>query len=414
MKKRLILVLDNYPVEPGEYSFIRTELDYLLEHFEVVMVSLAPWQEQKMEIDGRISLYHCIRKFGLKEKIEAVVKFFFSQCGLREMREIIAGGEQIAGRLYDSLSYFGCADQLRKYVKKNHLLQGDELIYSYWFNANCMAFLMDKKSYPNIKVVSRIHNYDLFNERTCHGRQPFREYMDEVVDKIFFIADTGLQYYRKRWGKDKDIANKYVLAMIGSEDCILHDNMDSITPRNYFHIVSCSYVIPLKRVRLIIEGLAQIKDIEIRWTHFGAGTHYEETKIYADEMLSDSENISYEMPGFVPVKEIMRFYKEHYIDCFLTTSSVEGSPVSIQEAMAYGIPVIGTAVGEIPNMINGNGILLPENPTPEDIRHAVISLYQTSQEERIQMRKRSRKIWEEKYNAKRNAEKFVRMLMEIS
>ena len=35
MKKKLIILLDEYPFEPGEYSFIRIELEKLLECFEV-------------------------------------------------------------------------------------------------------------------------------------------------------------------------------------------------------------------------------------------------------------------------------------------------------------------------------------------------------------------------------------------
>lgn len=173
-------------------------------------------------------------------------------------------------------------------------------------------------------------------------------------------------------------------------------------------------MIPLKRVALIIEGLARITDIEILWTHFGTGSHYEETVKYAKELLGDKKNISYEMPGFVPVEEIMRFYRENVVDCFLTTSSTEGSPVSVQEAMSFGVPIIATAVGEIPNMIDGNGILLAENPQPEEVKNAINRLHHFSEDVILQMRKRSRNIWEEKFNAEKNAERFVKALSEVN
>ena len=165
---------------------------------------------------------------------------------------------------------------------------------------------------------------------------------------------------------------------------------------------------------LIIEGLARIKDIRIRWTHFGTGSHYDETEKYAEKLLGDKENISYEMTGFVPVEEIMRFYGENRIDCFLTTSSTEGSPVSVQEAMSFGIPVIATAVGELPNMIDDSGILLPENPQAQDVSGAITRLYHMPDEEMVKMRANARALWEQKYNADENAEKFVRMLKEIN
>ena len=129
--------------------------------------------------------------------------------------------------------------------------------------------------------------------------------------------------------------------------------------------------------------------------------------------MGGKRNISYEMPGFVPVEEIMQFYVEHCIDCFLTTSSTEGCPVSVQEAMSFGIPVIATAVGGIPGMIDGNGILLSQNPQPQDISDAIKQLYGMSDKEKEEMHGRARELWEKKYNAAVNSEEFVRVLGEI-
>ena len=414
MKKRLLIVFDNFPFEVGEYSFVKTELEVLLEHFEISILSLADSSEEpKIAIDKRIQLYHCIRKFGIREKIEIVIKYLLSKYGRSEIREILKSGQNIVGRLYDSIVYFGSADQVRKYVRRNHVLSGDELVYSYWFNANCLAFLMDKKIYPNLKVVSRIHRYDLYNEATAHNRQPFRKYMDALTDKIFFVADAGLQYYMEQWGNVENLENKYIIAPIGTPDN-QYDKKSVFTASNRpMHIVSCSNVIPLKRVSLIIDGLAQISEMDIVWTHFGTGNLLDETKKYAEKLLSGKNNISYEFTGYVPVEEIMQFYEDNNIDCFLTTSSSEGCPVSIQEAMSYGIPIIGTAVGEIPNMIDGNGILLPENPLPKDVKEAINQLYTSAEDEILNTREQSRALWEKQYNAMKNADMFAKELEKV-
>lgn len=405
MKKKLILLFDKYPFEPGEYSFVRTELKKLMECFEVHIISVSPSTEQKMPLDPRITLHHCMKKFDTLQKVKAVVRFMFSLYGIGECKRIFKSGQNIAGRFYDAVVYLASAEQMLCYVKKNRIITGDELVYSYWFNENCLAFLMEKKQYPDLRVVSRIHGYDLYEERTLHGRQPFREVMDKAVDRMFFVADTGLQYYIKRWGDKREIGSKYIVAPIGTTDTGFRGEI--IKEKTNFHIVSCSHIIPLKRVSLIVDALALITDMEIRWTHFGTGSHYDETERYAQEMLFHKKNISFEMPGFVPVEEIKRFYAEQWIDCFLTVSSTEGSPISIQEALAYGIPVIGTAVGEIPHMIDGNGILLSENPEPEEIRDAIMCLYQATEAEVGQMHEKSRRLWENTYNALENAGKFV-------
>ena len=412
-KKKLVILFDEYPFELDEYSFIKTELEFLVEHFDVVIVSSSASSEPKVTIDERITLYHCIKKFGLKEKIEAVLAFLFSKCGHAEIKRILKAGQKTGGRFYDSIVYLSSAAQLKKYMEKEHVLKGDEVIYSYWFNANCLAALMEKETYPKLKVVSRIHGYDLYNERNPHNRQPFREYMNELLDKIFFVGDTGEQYYYAHWGKPEDKNKKYVVASIGTVKFRESDKSLSHKKTKAFHIVSCSNVIPLKRIHLIIEGLSRITDIDIRWTHFGNGDLMAEIEKKAQELLEGKSNISYRLEGFIPLEEIMRFYEENDIDCFITTSSTEGCPVSIQEAMSYGIPIIATAVGEIPNMIDGNGILLSESPSPEDVQTAIERLYHAGEAERLTMRTKSRALWERKYNAIDNAKRFVEELEKL-
>lgn len=412
MKQRLVLVLNEYPYNPGEYSFIKTELSLLVEHFEVIIISVSPNDKQCMVVDDRIKLYHCVRRFGLKEKLQASLGFLLWSHGRREIIKIISERKLIIGRLYDALSYYCCAQQLWRFTKKMGVFdsQGHILVYSYWFNANCLAFLMNTPK-SGIKVVSRIHGYDLYNERNAFGRQPFREYMDERIDRVFFVGMTGLEYYLTHWGIQAMDESKYSVEYIGTY------NQNGMTEDNdqheVFRLVSCSNIIPLKRIELIIETLAEIKDFSVEWIHFGMGELFDKMKEMAVDLLGNSPNISYSFEGYVSVEKIMEYYRQNWIDSFITTSSTEGCPVSVQEAMSYGIPIIATSVGEIPNMIQGNGILLSENPAIEEIKKAIYSVFECSREEIMEMRIKSRKLWESKFDASVNAVKFVKLLEDV-
>ena len=407
MKKKLVLLLNEYPYNPGEYSFIRTELAALMKKYNVNIIAFSPSDIQKMPLDPKIELYHCKRKFGLKEKIEACLKFVFSIIGVQEIAEIFRIKGNIIGKIYDSISFFSCAQQLRRFARKNHIIDKREeaIVYSYWFNANCLAFLINKKDNPNMKVISRIHGYDLYNERNAFQRQPFRTYMDRKIDKLFFVGDKGKEYYLNHWGVNKE-SNKYIVAPIGTRNDNSYIKND-VLRHSFFRIVSCSNVIPLKRVDLIIKSLSELSDMEIEWVHFGTGELLDHMQAMAKQLLGEKNNVRYAFKGFVPVEEIMEYYESNYIDCFITTSSTEGCPVSIQEAMSYGIPIIATAVGEIPNMIQGNGELLSANPTIEEIMGSIYKLADSGQETILKMRGQSRKLWEEKYNARINANKFM-------
>jgi colanic acid/amylovoran biosynthesis glycosyltransferase len=73
-----------------------------------------------------------------------------------------------------------------------------------------------------------------------------------------------------------------------------------------------------------------------------------------------------EFLGHVPHDEILRWYGDGLIDAVVLPSVDlghrlhEGIPVSLMEAMAYGIPVISTTTGGIPELLHdGAGILVP-------------------------------------------------------
>ena len=143
-------------------------------------------------------------------------------------------------------------------------------------------------------------------------------------------------------GSDRDVANKY-------------------------RIVSCSNLIPLKRIDLIIKALSLVnagKDIE--WKHFGDGILRQELEELANTWLSGKINFSF--MGHYPNKELLEFYNTNRVDLFINASSTEGIPVSIMEAQSYGIPVSQTDTGAVREIVvAGTGSLIPVDATPSDL-----------------------------------------------
>lgn len=178
-------------------------------------------------------------------------------------------------------------------------------------------------------------------------------------------------------------------------------------------MVSCSNVIPLKRVPLIIDALALLEE-EISWTHIGDGEQMEYVKAYAKEKLGKKGNISYTFAGYVENNEVIRYYTEHWMDCFITTSSTEGGcPVSAQEAMKFGIPMIGTAVGGVTEMIRGNGILLSSDPAAEEVAAAIQTMMSFDEGAVNAMRDAAVMLWERDYDTDNNTAKVLKILKSI-
>lgn len=83
-----------------------------------------------------------------------------------------------------------------------------------------------------------------------------------------------------------------------------------------------------------------------------------------------------------------------------------------------GIPVIGTDVGGIPDLIikegnRQNGYLLGSNPSPEEISGIICHYIEISDEEKSKLRDNARILWKSTFNSRNNARKFVENLEKL-
>ncbi len=81
-----------------------------------------------------------------------------------------------------------------------------------------------------------------------------------------------------------------------------------------------------------------------------------------------SKNIIWELKGATPNHEILEYYKNIHVDLFIQLSRTEGGvPVSMQEAASFGIPLLGTNTGGIPEIIKENGWLVDVSASAQEI-----------------------------------------------
>ena len=414
-KKKLFIVTQTYPYGEDEKTFIEPELECLLksEVFDITIISSAPKNsKQVIEVADELTIEWFENESILKSPIKVIAnifKYFFTNETKEERVEIWREDKKI-GKYIESLFFYIRSQFFWDGIKQKKEEFRDSIIYTYWCNTETLAIAFHKSEMSNVKLVSRIHGYDLYDERTVYGRQPFRKIIDMQLDKLFFIAQTGKDYYVNKMGE----TSRYLLSRLGTKNNFLLEELEGKQKKHSsFLMVSCSNIIPLKRIELIIDALSEIDNLEIEWVHFGDGALRCSIEERAQEKLQHKGNITYSFMGQVNNEEILSYYKNNLVDCFITTSETEGCPVTIQEAMSYGIPIIGTAVGEIPLMIDGNGVLLNNNPTIEEIARAIQFISDMPEIQRHNMRYTSRKLWEKYFNAKINHQQFVKALVEL-
>lgn len=413
--KKLIIATEKYPFG-GEKSFLLPELKRLAEHFEILLISHAEGAEllADEELPEGVRTF-CIPRPVLtwKDKLGAVWGCLTDADGRREIREILSGGVHRKERIYQSLSFYAQARSDQKALRRSGILQGNQPIiyYSFWYSYFCYSAVREQRRRRNVRIIARAHGVDLYQDRIPGGRQPFRHPMEEGVCRILFACQYAEDYYRKEIAGSEGIREKLQVCRLGVEKA---ERQMPQGDRKCLELLSCSNVVPLKRLERIIDALSLIENCEIRWRHIGDGEAFADICRYAEKRLGEKEHISYEFLGRMDNREVHQYYRENQADCFITISSTEGGcPVSIQEAMSYGIPVIASAVGGITEMLDGNGILLSDDPTAEETAEAILQLIGLPDQTYAEWKERSRKRWKALFCAEKNTDQVRELLQSV-
>ena len=400
MRKKLFFITDSYE---ANFSFIEYELSELSKSFDVSIISCS--HTDKKITEDNVPIFNYYEPCYKLKKIFLLFLCAFDKVWRNEIKEILNENAKlgmIIGRIRESTEFYLDARMFSAFFRKKICRETSEeaIVYSYWNVYYCLSYVLNKKYYPKFKLISRIHGYDLYNERrTATLRQPFKSVMDNVASMVIFAAEMGKKYYLEHFaGKDYD---KYVVCRIGAPR--KYERQTDFGRGDVFNIVSCSNLIPLKRVHLIIEALSLVDGKKVSWVHFGDGFEEDNLKKLADEKLSGKDNISYKFMGRVCRDEIEKYYAENNVNAFITTSETEGLPVSIMEAMGYGIPIIATDVGGISEMIEDNGFLLPKDISGKEVYEALTKIIESTGEDYLSLCNKSLEMWGKDYNAQNNA-----------
>jgi colanic acid/amylovoran biosynthesis glycosyltransferase len=310
--------------------------------------------------------------------------------------------------------YSGRVALLKKWFTgwiESHQAIVEEIVsYTYWFDEITMGLGLVKQNYPQLILISRAHGYDIYEEEYFPYYWPMRQKSLAMLDKLFPASFDGRDYFRKRYPKNQDL---FETAHLGISDpgFLSRPSGDGV-----LRIISCGYILPLKRIDLICEGIAFAAKMrpeqKFEWIHFGNGKDIRKLRRLVKNRFPG--NVAGYLPGYVPNWAIMQHYEKNPVDVFVNLSTTEGgAPVSIQEAVSCGIPIIATEVGGNPEIVSErNGILLSANPTPREIAHALLKMCDDP-EMADRMRKESRRVWGESFDAEINFQAFARRLVEI-
>jgi glycosyltransferase involved in cell wall biosynthesis len=394
----LNLFTNKFPFIGGE-TFLELEIEYLAKKFDNIDIyPLESGESSVIELPDNVK----VRTVESKKKIRIskllgnnlsllIRYFFFAFLKDKDRFKYISEFKYNWNRL---MGIMNVATLLQREVQHS---KPQTIHYSYWFNDWASMLSICRLKGIQGKFVVRTHGYDYDRKQNGRGYFPFRWAEMKAFDKVCSISDYGQGLLVDEFNH-RDCFKIYRLG-------VSKNNISPIAENGIYKIVTCSNFVKLKRIPLIIDILSEL-EVPFEWIHFGSGSvnETETTKKYAEQKLAGRKFSFY---GQIENKELLHFYSDNSVDLFMNLSELEGIPVSLMEAIAAGIPIVGCDVCGVPEIVTDKtGLLLPANPDSKE-EAARIEDFLINKSRDMNFRKGVQEFWDEHYNAEKNYPLFI-------
>lgn len=277
--------------------------------------------------------------------------------------------------------------------------------YCYWndIDSYAMSYLKNKGYFEKIHV--RCHRFDIYEDETQYEYWPLKRYYSKSIDTYHVICDSACEYLNNTYGVDIDRIDVSRLGVKVPNDFL------SCYNSNEFHLLSLSNCVDVKRIDKIIDALSLVDDalsLNIVWTHIGDGPKFESLVKRAEAKLTNK--VKFRFIGSLHHTDVIQYFYSEQVDVFVNTSQSEGVPVSIMEAMAFGVPVIAPDVGGVAEVLELQScVLMGNSPSSRDVYEAIIEVYPKAMqyESRLQCKGKI----EKEYNSDTNYRQFIEKLL---
>lgn len=360
--RNLILITDHFPFpSPTEKSFILPELNALRGRFGRILILPLQASASPLQLPEGIETDRILTDIMHSSRVKRIIRAIFSRGFLRPALSVIFKRNQPASlkkRMAMCVSAFTLSLGVEHAMNERGWTPANTSGYAFWAHegAIALAFLSRR---TGMKFVSRAHGVDLYHQRTPAVDGYLRRMMLENIRYLYAVSEAGTNYLKQRWPGFED---KISCRRLGSSKPV-EDAITPCPPSGEVIFFSCARVSPEKRVGLnygFTRRFAELNpDLRVRWIHAGGGNGFMELKKLTEEEIM-AANYSVELKGEVDNSEVHHFFSTHPVSWFLLFSETEGNPISVAEAMSYGVPSVVTAAGGSPECVTpDSGFIIP-------------------------------------------------------
>ncbi len=418
MSRCLLLLTSAFPFANGE-PFLENEIFFHEDHFDKIIIlamELSPDSQMTRPIPANAEAYNVARK---SKSVSRAIDV--CEGGLRllhpspltpaDRAQIGASPlKRLFSEYFERRSRRQFEECLPILQKTDFTVFDEVVVYSYWFFANCKTGIyltewLREQGIP-ASLYSRAHGYDLYEYVNALQYLPYRHEMAAACETVFACSEDGCAHLRRTV---PSYADHFQCSYLGTFDHGLNRYDDA------FHIVTCSRTTSIKRLDKLVDALSLLKSAgapPIHWTHIGDGDQQSKSVAAAHQLYP---YVRAEFPGSMENADVIRYYQSHPVTVTVNVSSNEGLPVSIMEAISFGIPVIATNVGGTSEIVHDgyNGFLLEKDFDHQVFIDRLLALAQMPQAEYEMLRQNARAFWETHFNAADNYPAFSAKLGRI-
>ena len=240
-----------------------------------------------------------------------------------------------------------------------------DVIYANWIGAGLVGALVSRISGKPMVVSFRGDDGYLARDNRL-----WRMFTKWVLRQSSFVTTVSSELLKIMRDLGADPARS-TLPRFGVDTKVFYPAPRTENSDGRVRIIFVGSLIPKKGLQDLINAMGNPEFRNTSLTIVGDGYYSENLKDLAREKLKNHCEIFWK--GITPPREVAKLMRQS--DILVLPSYTEGSPNVVKEAMASGLPVIGTRVGGVPDLVShGKTGLLYEPGDVEALRECLFKL----------------------------------------
>ena len=259
--KTLVLLTSQFPFGTSE-SFLESEFPYLNHNFDkIIIIAQNVSGEMTRRVPQSVIIHRYNPSASLAEYFRLPILVLLNFSTILSLFKEETGFRNVTGASLSLKNYLFLFKkivktlQLRNFINAKLLNEDPSqniVFYSYWLKTGAHAISL--LEYRNSIKIARAHGSDLYEERTISGYLPLMTFTAKKLTAIFFTSRHGMDYFSE---KTKIKSEGFIVSRLGVSRPESGDIKHHISGE--YVIVSCSNMIPLKRIELLIYALETLR-----------------------------------------------------------------------------------------------------------------------------------------------------------